>query len=58
MDLFNQISVLDQERLVEQGTHMQLLDRRGLYANLYRAAVASPTLRSRRRHRLAPTIHF
>lgn len=35
MDLFDQILVLDQGRLVEQGTHMQLLDRRGLYANLY-----------------------
>jgi hypothetical protein len=35
MDLFDQILVLDQGRLVEQGSHMQLLDRRGLYANLY-----------------------
>ena len=35
MDRFDQILVLDQGRLLEQGTHMQLLDRRGLYANLY-----------------------
>lgn len=31
MDLFEQILGLDQGRLVEQGTHMQLLDPRGLY---------------------------
>ena len=58
MDLFDRILLLDQRRLVEQGTHMRLLDRRGIYANLYRTAVASPTLQSRRHHRLAPAIHF
>ncbi len=35
MDLFDQILVLDQGRLVEQGTHRELLERQGLYANLY-----------------------
>ena len=35
MDLFDRIFVLDQGHLVEQGTHRQLLDRQGLYANLY-----------------------
>lgn len=46
-DLFDQLLVLGQGRLFEQGTHMPLLDRRGLSANLSSAAVASPTLRSR-----------
>ena len=36
MDLFDRIIVLDRGALVEQGTHRQLLDRRGLYAGLYR----------------------
>jgi ABC-type multidrug transport system fused ATPase/permease subunit len=36
MDLFDRIIVLDRGSLVEQGTHRQLLDRRGLYAGLYR----------------------
>ncbi len=35
MDLFDRIFVLDQGRLVEQGTHRELLDRQGLYAGLY-----------------------
>jgi ABC-type multidrug transport system fused ATPase/permease subunit len=35
MELFDQILVLEQGRLVEQGTHHQLLNRQGLYANLY-----------------------
>ncbi len=35
MDLFDCIFVLDQGHLVEQGTHRELLDRQGLYANLY-----------------------
>jgi len=35
MDLFDRIFVLDQGRLVEQGTHRQLLDQHGLYAGLY-----------------------
>jgi ABC-type multidrug transport system fused ATPase/permease subunit len=35
MDLFDRIIVLDRGALVEQGTHRQLLDRRGLYAGLY-----------------------
>ncbi|NNF64739.1 MAG: hypothetical protein HKN07_10825, partial [Acidimicrobiia bacterium] len=32
----DRILVLDQGRLVEQGTHHELLDLGGLYANLYR----------------------
>lgn len=36
MDLFDRIIVLDRGALVEQGTHRQLLDRRGLYAGLFR----------------------
>lgn len=35
MELFNHILVLDRGRLVEQGTHQQLLNQRGLYAGLY-----------------------
>lgn len=35
MDLFDRIFVLEQGRLVEQGTHLELLNRQGLYANLY-----------------------
>jgi ABC-type multidrug transport system fused ATPase/permease subunit len=35
MDLFDRIFVLEQSRLVEQGTHLELLNRQGLYANLY-----------------------
>jgi ABC-type multidrug transport system fused ATPase/permease subunit len=35
MELFDQILVMEQGRLVEQGTHRHLLDRQGLYANLY-----------------------
>lgn len=35
MDLFDRIFVFDQGRLVEQGTHRELLDQRGLYADLY-----------------------
>ena len=35
MDLFDRIFVLDQGLLVEQGTHQQLLNQRGLYAGLY-----------------------
>ena len=35
MDLFDRIFVLDQGRLVEQGTHRELLSRHGLYAGLY-----------------------
>jgi ATP-binding cassette, subfamily B, bacterial len=35
MELFDHIFVLDQGRLVEQGTHRDLLERHGLYANLY-----------------------
>lgn len=35
MDLFDRIFVLDQGRLAEQGTHRELLDQRGLYADLY-----------------------
>jgi ATP-binding cassette subfamily B protein len=35
MDLFDRIFVLDQGRLVEQGTHQQLMNQRGLYAGLY-----------------------
>lgn len=35
MECFDHILVLDQGHLVEQGTHRQLLDRRGLYAGLY-----------------------
>ena len=35
MELFDHILVLDQGRLVEQGTHRQLLERQGLYAGLY-----------------------
>ena len=36
MELFDHIFVLDQGRLVEQGTHRDLLDHHGLYASLYR----------------------
>lgn len=35
MDLFDRIFVLDQGRLVEQGTHRELLSQHGLYAGLY-----------------------
>ncbi len=35
MELYDHILVLDQGRLVEQGTHRQLLERQGLYAGLY-----------------------
>ena len=35
MELFDHILVLDQGRLVEQGTHQELLDHHGLYASLY-----------------------
>jgi ABC-type multidrug transport system fused ATPase/permease subunit len=35
MELFDCIFVLDQGRLVEQGTHQELLDRQGHYASLY-----------------------
>lgn len=35
MELFDHIFVLDQGRLIEQGTHRDLLDRQGLYASLY-----------------------
>ena len=37
----DQIVVLDQGRLVEQGTHAELLERDGLYAVLYREQFAS-----------------
>jgi ABC-type multidrug transport system fused ATPase/permease subunit len=32
----DQILVLDEGRIVERGTHDQLVDRGGLYADLYR----------------------
>jgi ABC-type multidrug transport system fused ATPase/permease subunit len=35
MDLFDQMFVLDQGCLVEQGTRRELLDRQRLYASLY-----------------------
>ena len=35
MELFDRIFVLDQGRLLDQGTHGQLMDRHGLYASLY-----------------------
>lgn len=35
MELFDHILVLDQGRLIDQGTHRELLDRQGLYASLY-----------------------
>lgn len=35
MDLFDRIFVLDQGRLIEQGTHRELLDCQELYASLY-----------------------
>lgn len=35
MELFDRILVLDQGRLIEQGTHRQLLNRHGLYTSLY-----------------------
>jgi ATP-binding cassette, subfamily B, bacterial len=35
MELFDRILVLDQGRLVDQGTHRDLLDHQGLYASLY-----------------------
>jgi ABC-type multidrug transport system fused ATPase/permease subunit len=35
MELFDHILVLDQGRVVEQGTHRELLDHQGLYASLY-----------------------
>jgi len=39
----DQILVMDQGRLVEQGTHEDLLDQDGLYADLYRTQFSSPS---------------
>jgi len=38
----NQILVLNEGRIVERGTHAELLERRGLYADLYQRQFASP----------------
>ena len=35
-EMADRIAVLDQGRLVELGSHLELLDRDGLYAHLYR----------------------
>ena len=37
----DRIIVLDQGRIVEQGTHAQLLRREGLYSQLYREQFAA-----------------
>ncbi len=39
----DRIVVLDEGRLVDQGTHAELLARGGLYAELYREQFASGT---------------
>jgi ABC-type multidrug transport system fused ATPase/permease subunit len=36
----DQILVLDEGRVMERGTHAELLNRRGLYAELYRIQAA------------------
>jgi ATP-binding cassette subfamily B protein len=38
----HQILVVDEGRIVERGTHAELLERRGLYAELYERQFASP----------------
>ncbi|MGI8676988.1 MAG: ABC transporter ATP-binding protein [Nocardioidaceae bacterium] len=40
----DRILVVDAGRIVEQGTHEQLLDRQGLYADLYRTQFAVPAV--------------
>jgi ABC-type multidrug transport system fused ATPase/permease subunit len=38
----DQILVVNEGRIVERGTHAELLARRGLYAELYQRQFASP----------------
>lgn len=42
VQIADRILVLERGRLVEQGTHAELLAREGVYAKLYRAALLEP----------------
>jgi ABC-type multidrug transport system fused ATPase/permease subunit len=40
----DQLLVLDQGRIIERGTHAELLNRGGVYSNLYRVFVSAQAL--------------
>ena len=41
-DDYNRILVIDDGRVVEQGTHRELVERNGIYTRLYRSQMQDP----------------